>query len=105
IVAFGHDDANRQIWEEQTLAGYPTHRVQTARDADGNRSSLWIYTNGQGPYGIFYDYTQRNQLAHIYNGGWGPWFNYSYDAAGNMTKRQDVYWGVNDSEDCHPWNY
>ena len=42
-------------------------------------------------------YTQRNQLAHIYGGGWEPWFNYTYDAAGNMTKRQDVMWGVNDS--------
>ena len=102
-VAFGYDDANRQVWEEQTLAGYQTRRIETARDADGNRGGLWVYANGQPPYGVFYDYTQRNQLAHIYNGGWGQWFNYTYDAAGNLIKRQDV--GMNDSEDCHPWNY
>jgi hypothetical protein len=28
---------------------------------------------------------------------WEPWFTYTYDAAGNMTKRQDVCGGVNDS--------
>jgi hypothetical protein len=34
---------------------------------------------------------------HIYGGGWEPWFNYSYDAAGNMTKRQAIMGGINDS--------
>jgi RHS repeat-associated protein len=92
-VTFGYDDANRQVWEEQTLSGYPTRRVETARDGDGNRA----YLHFPGWYLIRYDYNQRNQLAHIYGGGWEPWFNYTYDAAGNMTKRQDVMWGVNDS--------
>jgi YD repeat-containing protein len=105
IVAFGYDAANRKIWEEQTLSGYPTRRVETPVDADGNRSGLWVYTNGQANFGVYYDYTQRNQLAHIYDGGWTPWFNYTYDAAGNMTKRQDVYWGVNDSENIPSQSY
>lgn len=93
IVAFGYDDANRKLWEDQTLAGYPTRHVQTDPDADGNRTSLEV----TGWYSIRYDYTGRNQLWHIYDAGWTPWFNYTYDPAGNMTKRQAVYGGVNDS--------
>jgi RHS repeat-associated protein len=100
-VAFGYDEANRKFSEEQTVAGYPTRRLETDHDADGNR----VYLHFPGWYLIRYDYTQRNQLAHIYGGGWEPWFNYSYDAAGNLTKRQDVMWNVNDSENVHPWNY
>jgi YD repeat-containing protein len=34
-IGYGYDDANRQIWEDQTLAGYSTRRVETPRDADG----------------------------------------------------------------------
>lgn len=56
-VAFGYDNANRQIWEDQTLAGYPTRHVETLRDADGNRSDLFV----PGYYLFHYDYTQRNQ--------------------------------------------
>lgn len=93
VVAFGYDDANRKVWEEQTLAGYPTRHVQTDPDADGNRTTLGV----TGWYLIRYDYTGRNQLSHIYDGNGTPWFNYTYDPAGNMTKRQDVYGGVNDS--------
>lgn len=92
-VVFGYDAANRQTWEEQTVAGYPTRRVETPRDTDGFRSSL----NVPGWYTLFYDYTQRGQLAHIYDGGHTAWFAYSYDATGDMIKRQDVYGGVNDS--------
>jgi RHS repeat-associated protein len=92
-VRFGYDKANRQVWEEQTLASYPTRRVETPRDADGNRLLLHV----PGYFGIRYGYTERNQLAHIYGLNWEPWFNYSYDPAGNLTKRQDVFWGVNDS--------
>ena len=33
-VVFGYDDANRQIWEEQTVTGYSTRRVETPRDDD-----------------------------------------------------------------------
>lgn len=93
-VAFGYDDANRKIWEEQTLVGHPTRHVQTDPDADGNRSSLQV--NGTS-YAIQYDYTQRNQLRTIYDASHTPWFNYSYDLSGNMTKRQAVYGRVNDS--------
>src|SRR5437868_1770356 len=93
-VVFGYDAANRQTWEEQTVAGYPTHRVQTARDADGNRSTLQVQYTGLA---VQYDYTQRNQLWHIKDGNGNMLFTYSYDPAGNMIKRQDVYGGVNDS--------
>ena len=93
VVAFGYDDVNRKLWEDQTVAGYPTRHVQTDRDLDGNRTSLEV----TGWYALRYDYTGRNQLSHIYGGNWEPWFNYTYDAAGNMTRRQDVYAGVNDS--------
>jgi RHS repeat-associated protein len=97
-LVFGYDDANRQIWEDQTLVGYPTHGIVTPRDPDGNRTKLEMYTNGVINYGSYFDYTQRNQLSHIYwDSGHTPWINYSYDASGNMTKRQDVYAGVNDS--------
>ncbi|MEY2584537.1 MAG: hypothetical protein QOD80_563 [Verrucomicrobiota bacterium] len=92
-VIFGYDDANRQTSEEQRVGGYLTGRVETPRDSDGNRSSLSI----PGRYGIQYDYTQRNQLRTIYDGNHTSWFNYIYDLNGNMTKRQDVYGGVNDS--------
>jgi RHS repeat-associated protein len=93
-VVFGYDDANRQTWEEQTVAGYPTGRVETPRDGDGNRSSAWV----PNMFNVQYDYTQRNQLWHIKYGGSTTWFTYSYDLAGNMIKRQDLFpGGVNDS--------
>jgi RHS repeat-associated protein len=101
IVAFGYDDANRKIWEDQTLTGYPTRHVQTDPDADGNRITLEV----PGWYSVRYDYTKRNQLAHILGGNWLPWFNYSYDVSGNMIKRQDVLGGVNDSTNCPSANY
>ena len=83
-VAFGYDAANRQVWEDQTLTGYPTRRVLTPRDNDGNRSVLQV----AGSYLISYDYTQRNQLAHIFDGNNNPFCNFSYDAGGNMTNRE-----------------
>ena len=91
-VAFGYDNANRQIWEEQTVAGFPTRRVETPRNDDGNRSALQV----AGWYDLQYDYTSRNQLRTIF-GSFTPWFGYTYDAAGNMIKRQDVWGGINDS--------
>ncbi len=94
-VAFGYDEANRQTWEEQTLFGYPLRHIDTPRDDDGNRSSLGV----TGFYAVSYDYTGRGQLKTIYDGAnpRNPWFAYTYDAAGNMTKRQDPMWGLNDS--------
>ncbi|PZR73710.1 MAG: hypothetical protein DLM73_10150 [Chthoniobacterales bacterium] len=96
-VAFGYDDANRKIWEDQTLTGYPTRRVITDRDDDGNRIDLLAWTNGVQVYTITYDYTQRNQLWHIYPAGTVPWFTYTYDPSGNLNKRQDFFFGVHDS--------
>ena len=90
---FSYDDTNRQIWEEQTVAGFPARRLETPRDDDGFRGALHV----PGFYLFHYDHTQRGQLRNIYDGGWTPLFNYSYDVAGNMTKRQGVYGGVNDS--------
>jgi RHS repeat-associated protein len=77
-VAFGYDAANRKVWEDQSLAGYPTRRVDTPRDADGNRHALQVSTL----YYIEYAYTPRNQLASI-----GSFANFTYDASGNMTSR------------------
>ena len=93
-VVFGYDDANRQIWEEQTVAGFPTRRVETPRDDDGFRAFL----SPAGAYTLSYDYTKRGQLANMYVAS-APWFAYGYDLAGNMIKRQDVLGGVNDSTD------
>jgi RHS repeat-associated protein len=92
-VTLGYDDVNRQTWEEQTVAGFPTRRVETPRDNDGLRASL----NALGAYTLSYDYTKRGQLANIYGGGSAPWFSYAYDRVGNMLKRQDVLGSVNDS--------
>ena len=92
-VAFGYDNANRKVWENQTVAGYPTRHVQTDRDDDGNRSSLGV----TGWYAVRYDYTGRNQLSHIYDGNGSPWFNYTYDRAGNTSRREDVYGGMTDA--------
>jgi RHS repeat-associated protein len=92
-VVFGYDAANRQTWEEQTVANFPTRRVETPRDSDGLRSSL----NALAAYTVSYDYTKRGQPANIYSGGSTLWFRYGYDPAGNMIKRQDVLGGGNDS--------
>jgi len=99
-VAFGYDDANRKIWEDQTLSGYPTNRVWTTRDDDGNRHLLYV----PNYYAIYYDYTQRNQLNTIYGGNMAPVFHYTYDASGNMTKRQAPWMGINDSVNVIKWD-
>jgi RHS repeat-associated protein len=91
-VSFGYDDANRQTWEEQTVAGYPTRRIETPRDDDGLRASL-----ATPAYTLSYGYTGRRQLRIISFANGTPWFSYSYDLAGNLTKRQDVLGDVNDS--------
>jgi RHS repeat-associated protein len=92
-VSFFYDDANRLLYEDQTVVNGGTRRVQHDRDADGNATNTHI----PGWYLIWHGYTQRNQLAQIQDGGGTPWINFSYDEAGNMTKRQAVYGGVNDS--------
>jgi len=70
-----------------------THRVQHDRDADGNATN----TQASGGYLVRFHYNQRNQLDQVQDGGGTPWINFTYDAAGNLTKRQDVYFGLNDS--------
>lgn len=87
-LAFGYDDANRQIWEEQTVAGYPTRRVETARDNDGNKNQVRVKTGQQLDYGVDFDYSQRNQLQHIRDSWGGPICDFYYDPAGNLTQRQ-----------------
>ena len=98
-VAFGYDDANRKVWEDQTVAGYPTRRITTHADADGLRADLSVTTGSTIDYGVlYYDYTQRGQLADIkVDPSTGSWFQFRYDASGNMIKRQDVWNNVGDS--------
>jgi RHS repeat-associated protein len=100
-VSFGYDDANRKSWEEQTVDGSTMHRLETDYDADGNRA----YLHFPGWYLFRYDYTQRSQLAHIYDGNSTPIVSYTYDVAGNMTKRQNVVAGVNDSANSPSMQY
>jgi RHS repeat-associated protein len=88
-VSFGYDAANRQIFEDQTLAGgYATHRISTPRDADGKRQ--WL--DAAGINHMVYQYNERNQLAHILNGSVDPFYDFSYDPAGNETQRQSRVW-------------
>ena len=116
-VAFGYDDANRKLWEDQTVAGYPTRRVKTDLDGDGKRENLQIVDPpdegggiiispemaGTGSYSIAYQYTNRNQLWKISGEDWR--FEYSYDGSGNMTTRQAFYNGVNSTIQCPTGNY
>ena len=92
-VGFGYDNANRQISEDQTLTGQPLRHIDMPVDVDGNRASLSL----SGGFAFYYDYTQRQQLAHIRNSptlGSGLWFGYTYDLDGNVTKRQDLVQGL-----------
>lgn len=121
VVAFGYDDANRKLWEEQTLAASPgqpaaiSHRVNAVLDQDGMRTSLQIIDppaqggglivseemSGSGSYSVTYDYTGRNQLWHIYGGMGEDWtFTYDYDLGGNMISRQANYKGNINSTNC-----
>lgn len=95
-VGFGYDAANRKIWEDQTLAGYPTRRVQTPRDLDGNRSALEVSSY----YVLKYDYTQRNQLFHIRDANNNPFYDYTYDVAGHMINRQG-WWPIPNGVNFH----
>ncbi len=87
-VAYGYDDANRKIWEDQTVGGF-TRRVETNPDLDGNRATLSV----AGVFALTYDYTPRQQLWHIKTGG-NQFFEYSYDKNGNLTKRHNQFQGA-----------
>ncbi len=85
----GNDAAITQGQTRTSLPALPTitHRVQTDPDADGNRLDLLVSTNGVTNFGNHYDYTSRNQLLNIYDGGNNQFFKYSYDANGNVIQR------------------
>ena len=92
-VSFAYDDANRRVAEDQSLTGQPLRHITTPVDVDGNRASLSL----AGVYTLYYDYTERQQLAHIRNNatlGSGQWFEYTYNLNGNMSKRQNVFQGL-----------
>jgi RHS repeat-associated protein len=112
-IEFAYDAANRKIWEDQTLIGHPTQRVQTDLDNDGNRQNLQIISDPEpgvlavlflqkeqsgSPYFVHYDYTARNQVKSIYGEDWA--FNYFYDPSGNMVTREALYNGVSSSTHC-----
>ena len=87
-IHYGYNQAKRVIWEDQILLGYPTRRIEKAPDADGNPTQLLVTANGVMDFAVHYDYTQRNQLAHITQGDYTPLYTYAYDRAGNMTMRR-----------------
>lgn len=116
ILAFGYDHANRKLWEDQTVAGEATHRVNAPLDRDGRRTGLQLIDSpgqgggvlstseemsGSGSYSITFDYTERNQLKHIYGGPGEDWsFFYEYDANGNMASRRADYNGRTNITQC-----
>jgi RHS repeat-associated protein len=87
FVHFGYNNANRVIWEEQGLLGYPARLIEKAPDPDGNATQLRVSTSGTADFFVHYDYTQRSQLAHITADDYSPLYTYTYDAAGNMIRR------------------
>jgi RHS repeat-associated protein len=91
IVAYGYDNANYKIWEDQTLTGWPMRRVETNPDDDGNRGTLSV-SDVPGDYSFSYSYTPRQQLKQINRGG-SSYVEFSYDPNGNLTKRQHMAQG------------
>jgi RHS repeat-associated protein len=92
ITAFGYDDVNRKIWEDQSIymgGFYPqTYRVETDYNDDGDRTSLRIPAPDW--YFVRFDYTGRKELKNVYDRNYSPLFRFSYDPAGNLTKRQNL---------------
>lgn len=95
LVSFGYDDANRKLWEEQTVYGHPTRRIETNWNDDGLPESLVVPAIGW--VNVQYAYNQRNQLERINDAYGNYWFKYDYDLNGNMTKRQNVWAGINNA--------
>lgn len=108
VIAFGYDDADRKLWEEQTLMDQPMRRVETDPNADGYRATLAVpglqFQDGSD-YSFTYQYTMRNQLKSINRADSVPVFAYVYDVVGNMTKRNGVFNNVNDSINCPTTSY
>lgn len=119
IVDFDYDEANRQKWEEQTLA-LPnetpiTHRINTPLDHDGLRQTLElidppslggnlstsIEMTGSGSLSISYHYTGRSQVDHIGGGPGENWgFTYKYDPSGNLSWRRADFNGFTNWTKC-----
>ena len=78
-VAFGYDDANRQISEEQTLASCPIRRIETTFDADGSRARVHVPGDR---YTVNYVHNQRHELFQIR--GDDPIATFTRDEAGNV---------------------
>ena len=85
-IGIGYDEANNRIYEDQSITGLPTRRVQTDPDADGNRTDLLGKTGSTVNFANYFDYTSRNELLNIYDSGHTAFFKYSYDASGNVTQ-------------------
>lgn len=120
IVDFDYNEANRQKWEEQTLAlpgATPvTHRVNTTLDHDGLRKTLELTDppalggnlsvspemSGSGSLSVTYEYTERNQLKNINGGRPGEnWsFSYKYDPSGNLSWRRADFNGHTNWTKC-----
>lgn len=86
-IGFGYDEANNRIYEDQTITGLATRRVQADPDADGNRTDLLVKTGTTVNFANYFDYTNRNELLNIYDSSHAAFFKYSYDASGNVTQR------------------
>jgi RHS repeat-associated protein len=86
-IGFGYDEANNRTYEDQTISGLPTRRVQTDPDADGNRTDLLVKTGSTVNFANYFDYTSRNELLNVYDNSHAAFFKYSYDASGNVTQR------------------
>lgn len=97
LLAYGYDDANRQIWEDQTVTGHPTRRVETVPNVDGNRDYLNVPS--VPGFKLSYGYTDRNQLWSISDANGSHIYRYFYDRSGNITRRQGTYGGANDATD------
>ena len=88
-IGFGYDNANRQISEDQTLAGFPLRHIAMTVDVDGNRASISL----AGVYTLYYQYTQRQQMSLV-STSTAAYYGFTYDLNGNITKQQDKIQGL-----------
>src|SRR5256714_138836 len=92
-LSFTYDAANRKKTETATIKSYglnQTHTVTVDYNADGSRSQL-VYPAG---WDYRYTYTNRNQVANIgLATSSTPSVQYTYDAAGNRSRRT-IYYGA-----------
>jgi len=95
-ITFGYDAANHKISETETIKSYglnQTHTVPYEYDADGHRSRF-VYPQG---WDYRLSYTNRGQLDKIALAGYGtPTVQYTYDVAGNRSRRTTFYGAYTD---------